>query len=120
MIRQYKTKDGKNTFRVELDLGARIDPKTGTQRRVRAFATFDTKTETLRWQRERKARADRQAFLEPSREPLHEYLTAWLAHKQGELRQPLGQATRSLFGFTSSQFLAGFPLPNCLLPPSSD
>lgn len=88
MIRRYKTRDGESTFRVELDLGARSDPKTGTRRRGRVFAAFDTKAEALQWQRERKARAraDRQAFLEPSREPLHECLTAWLARRQRELR----------------------------------
>jgi len=85
-IQKRKGKDGKTTWRAEVDLGVRIDPKTGEKKRVRDSATFDTRQEAVKWWKERKTRAeaDKRAFVEPSKELLQDYLSRWLERKERE------------------------------------
>src|SRR6266508_2171921 len=63
-----------NAYLVRLYRGR--DPLTGKKRYL--FETLPTKKEAQRWERERKVALDHGTYVEPSKQPFGDFLTAWL------------------------------------------
>lgn len=84
------TKRKTGGWQSQVNIGQEIDPKTWKTRYLRDSATFDTKAEAVAWAKDRKRRAEEDArnFVQPSKEPLKDYLPRWLERKEREGLRP--------------------------------
>jgi integrase len=84
-VESYRTKGGEELYRIRYDLPPTYDPDTGQlKRRQQSRSGFRTSKEANRALREALGRRDEgHAAVEPSRDPLAKYLTAWLSGLRG-------------------------------------
>lgn len=77
-------------WQAQVNIGQEIDPETLKTKYLRDSATFDTKAEAVAWEKARKRRAEDDArnFVQPSKEPLKDYLPRWLERKHREGLRP--------------------------------
>jgi integrase len=92
-----------NAYLVRLYRGR--DPLTGKKRYL--FETLPTKKEAQRWERERKVALDHGTYVEPSKQPFGDFLTAWL---EGPARLTVRERTLAGYRELIRRYVSGHKL----------